>query len=123
MVGFNRHSSRTREGRKTLRSNGCEAPGRLFHLMANDNIGRCFTTPGMYRFSDSEKRGHPMPAFPRGVNLKGGRNAAPVLAEMAREFYAPIIPVVVELRQRSLSLRQIARALEQRGTRPRMGWH
>src|SRR4051794_30402904 len=60
-----------------------------------------------------------MPAFPPGVHLKGGQNAAPVLAEMAREFYAPIVPVVVELRGQGLSLRAIARELDRRGVRTR----
>jgi hypothetical protein len=62
-----------------------------------------------------------MPSFPPGACIKGGANAAPVLAEMAREFYAPIIPVAVELRGRGLSLRDIARELEQRGIQPRLG--
>jgi hypothetical protein len=56
-----------------------------------------------------------MPAFPPGANIKGGANAAPVLRELAAEFYAPIIPVVVELRQQGLSLRAIARELTARG--------
>jgi hypothetical protein len=56
-----------------------------------------------------------MPAFPPGANIKGGANAAPVLRQVAAEFYAPIIPVVVELRQQGLSLRAIARELTARG--------
>lgn len=65
-----------------------------------------------------------MPAFPPGVHLKGGRNAAPVLAEMAREFYAPIIPIVMELHSQGLSLRAIGRELDQRGIRTRIGcWY
>jgi hypothetical protein len=60
-----------------------------------------------------------MPSFPPGVHLIGGRNAAPVHAELAREFYAPIIPVVVELHRQGLSLRAIARELDRRGVRTR----
>ena len=60
-----------------------------------------------------------MPSFPVGANLKGGRNAAPVNAQLAREFYEPIIPVVMELHSQGLSLRAIARELEQRGIKPR----
>jgi hypothetical protein len=60
-----------------------------------------------------------MPTFPPGAHLKGGRNAAPVNRELAREFYEPIIPVVVELRRRGLSLRQIAAELDRRGIRTR----
>src|SRR5450755_117583 len=63
-----------------------------------------------------------MPAFPPGVHLKGGRNAAPVLAEMAREFYAPIIPIVMELHGQGLSLRAIAAELERRKIKSRWGW-
>jgi hypothetical protein len=62
-----------------------------------------------------------MPAFPADVHLKGGQNAAPVLAELAREFYEPIIPIVVELRGRGLSLRAIACELQSRGIKPRYG--
>jgi hypothetical protein len=56
----------------------------------------------------------------------GGRKAAPVLAAMARDFYAPIIPVVVELRRRGLSLRAIATELQRQGIKTRYqcrgGW-
>jgi hypothetical protein len=62
-----------------------------------------------------------MPAFPAGANNKGGANAAPRLREMAREWHAPIIPVVVELRQQGLSLRAIARELTARGV-PLRNW-
>jgi hypothetical protein len=62
-----------------------------------------------------------MPAFPPGANIKGGANAAPVLRALAAEFYAPIIPVVVELRQQGLSLRAIARELTARGV-PLRNW-
>jgi hypothetical protein len=60
--------------------------------------------------------------FPVGANLKGGAAAAPVLARLAREFYAPLIPVVHELRNQGLSLRQIGRELEGRGVKARLGW-
>ena len=63
-----------------------------------------------------------MPTFPPGIHLKGGQNAAPVLAELAREFYAPIIPVVMELHRQGMSLRAIARELESRGIKPRYGY-
>jgi len=56
-----------------------------------------------------------MPSFPPDACHLGGRNAAPVNREMAREFYAPIIPIVLELRQQRLSLRAIARELVRRG--------
>jgi hypothetical protein len=52
-----------------------------------------------------------MPHFPPGVHLKGGQTSAVVNAELAREFYAPIIPLVTELRRQGLSLRAIAREL------------
>src|SRR5580704_11884757 len=58
---------------------------------------------------------------PDGRHLKGGRNAAPVLARLAREFYAPIVPVVLDLRRQGLSLRAIAGELEVRGIKPRYG--
>lgn len=61
------------------------------------------------------------PGFPPGVHLKGGRNAAPVHAEMADAFYAPIFPIVLELRRRGLSLRSIASELDRRGIRTRVG--
>jgi hypothetical protein len=60
-----------------------------------------------------------MPAFPPGAHLKGGAALAPVNRELAREFYEPIIPVVVELRRQGLSLRAIARELDRRGIRTR----
>src|ERR1700683_2328355 len=67
-------------------------------------------------------KGAVMPTFPPdGRHLKGGRNAAPVLAKLAREFNAPIVPIVVELRRQGLSLRAIAGELEQRGIKPRHG--
>ena len=63
-----------------------------------------------------------MPRFPAGVHLQGGRNAAPVHREAAREFYAPLVPVVAELRRQGLSLRAIARELERRGLKTRQEW-
>jgi hypothetical protein len=62
-----------------------------------------------------------MPGFPAGVHLKGGQNAAPVLAELAREFYAPSIPVVLTLHGHGLSLGAIARELESRRIKPNHG--
>jgi hypothetical protein len=56
-----------------------------------------------------------MPAFPPDAHQKGGRNAAPVHAEAAREFYASILPIVAELHRQGLSLRGIARELDKRG--------
>jgi hypothetical protein len=61
------------------------------------------------------------PGFPPGVHLKGGRNAAPVHAQAAREFYAPLIPIVVKLQGQGLSLRAIARELDRQGIKPRYG--
>src|SRR6478752_1631426 len=63
----------------------------------------------------------PTSGFPSGVHL-GGANAAITLAELAREFYAPIIPAVMELRRQGLSLRAIGRELERRGIKPRFGF-
>ena len=60
-----------------------------------------------------------MPGFPPGAHQKGGQASAPINRELAREFYEPIIPVVVELRKQGLSLRQIARALDARGIKTR----
>ena len=60
-----------------------------------------------------------MPRFPPGVHLIGGRNAAATHVRAAREFYAPIIPLVVELRRQGLSLRAIARELDRREIRTR----
>lgn len=64
--------------------------------------------------------------FPPGVHLIGGRNSAPVNRTAAAEFYAPILPLVVELRGQGLSLRQIAGELQRRGIPSRYGfprWH
>ena len=59
------------------------------------------------------------PGFPPGANLKGGQNAAPVHAEDADAFYAPIIPIVLELREQGQLLRAIARELDRREIRTR----
>lgn len=67
-----------------------------------------------------------MPSFPAGVHLIGGRNGAITHRALAAEFYAPILPLVAELRGQGLSLRSIARELERRGiqTRHEFGrWH
>ena len=64
-----------------------------------------------------------MPGFPPAAHRKGGEMSRKVNADMANEFYAPIIPVVVELRCQGLSLRAIARELDRRGIRTRqVGW-
>jgi hypothetical protein len=63
-----------------------------------------------------------MPGFPPGVHLIGGRNAAPVNAQLAREFYTPILPLVAELHRQGLSLRAIARELDRRGIKTRPEW-
>jgi hypothetical protein len=63
-----------------------------------------------------------MPGFPPGVHHKGGAAAAPVNAALALEFYAPLLPLVAELRRGGLSLRAIARELERRGLKTRQEW-
>jgi hypothetical protein len=63
-----------------------------------------------------------MPRFPPGVHLKGGRNAAVTNAQAAREFYAPLLPVVLEVRRQGLSLRAIAAELGRRGIKSRQEW-
>lgn len=64
------------------------------------------------------------PGFPPGVHLIGGRNGARAHAENADEFYAPIIPIVAELRRQGMSLRAIARELDRRGIRTRFdSWY
>jgi Recombinase len=67
-----------------------------------------------------------MPHFPPGVHLIGGQTSAITNRAQAATFYAPIIPLVMELRGQGLSLRGIARELERRGvpTRHEFGrWH
>jgi hypothetical protein len=63
-----------------------------------------------------------MPQFPPGVHRKGGEVSAPVSRELAREFYAPILPIVADLHRQGLSLRAIARELDRRQIRPRNSW-
>src|SRR5436190_1386780 len=60
-----------------------------------------------------------MPGFPASASAKGGAASAVVHVRAAREFYAPIIPIVVELRRKGLSLREIASELDRRGIRTR----
>jgi len=57
----------------------------------------------------------PLGFFSDEHHRRGGQTAATTNAELAREFYAPIIPIVVELRNQGLSLRAIARELDRRG--------
>lgn len=63
-----------------------------------------------------------MPEFPPGTCQKGGAASRQVNIDSAREFYAPILPLVAELHGRGLSLRQIARELEARGIKTRQEW-
>jgi hypothetical protein len=58
--------------------------------------------------------------FPPGVHLIGGRNAAVTNARLARDFYAPLLPLIAELHRQGLSLRAIARELDQRGVKTRL---
>ncbi|HZZ80910.1 MAG TPA: hypothetical protein VFE62_20580 [Gemmataceae bacterium] len=45
----------------------------------------------------------------------GGFNAGITLAEEARKFYEPLIPIAMELQRQGLSLRDIADEFERRG--------
>lgn len=63
-----------------------------------------------------------MRGFPPGVHLIGGQVSAAVNAQLAREFYADILPIVVELRRQGMSLRAIAAELDGRGIKTRQGW-
>lgn len=63
-----------------------------------------------------------MPGFPRGVHRIGGQVSAVVNAELAREFYAPVLPIVADLRRQGMSLRAIAAELDRRGLKTRHGW-
>lgn len=63
-----------------------------------------------------------MPAFPPGVQHKGGANAAITLTQQAVEFYEPIIPIVLELHKQGKSLREIGRELQKRGIKPRINY-
>ena len=63
-------------------------------------------------------------AFPPGASAEGARRAAISHAANARDFYAPIIPIVVELHRQGHSLRAIARELDRRGILTRIGhWY
>src|SRR5262245_46044565 len=62
-----------------------------------------------------------MVGFPPYAARKGGQAAALSHRALAREFYAPIIPVVLELHGRGLSLAAIARELDGRGIKTRYG--
>lgn len=57
--------------------------------------------------------------FPPGVHLRGGANAAITHVEDAKAFYAPIIPIVCELRDKGLSLRDIAAELDKQQVKMR----
>jgi hypothetical protein len=63
-----------------------------------------------------------MPKFPPGAHLKGGQAAAESNRQLAREFYGPILPIVLELHRQGLSLRAIGRELDRRGIMTRLGW-
>ena len=63
-----------------------------------------------------------MPGFPPGVHLKGGQASVESNRRLAQAFYAPILPVVAELRRQGLSLRAIARELDRRGLKTRQEW-
>lgn len=69
-----------------------------------------------------DPQGPPPDAFRRG----GGAAAAPVCRRLAREFYAPLIPIAMTLRRQGLSLRGIAREFDRLGIKPRYecqaGW-
>lgn len=60
-------------------------------------------------------------SFPAGANLRGGQAAAPLNRQAADEFYAPILPLVLDLHRAGRSLREIARELEGRGVKARFG--
>jgi hypothetical protein len=63
-----------------------------------------------------------MPGFPAGASARGGATAAITHAAAAREFYRPLLPLVVELARQGLSRRAIARELTRRGVKMRSGW-
>jgi hypothetical protein len=60
-----------------------------------------------------------MPGFPAGAHLKGGATSAVVNRQLAREFYSPLLPIVLELHRAGKSLREIARELDRRGIKTR----
>jgi hypothetical protein len=63
-----------------------------------------------------------MPGFPPGVHLLGGQASIESNRRLAQEFYAPIIPIVVDLHGQGLSLRAIARELDRMGIMTRHAW-
>ncbi len=56
------------------------------------------------------------------MHLKGGAASAPLNRLRAERHYAPLVPIVAELRRQGMSLRQIARELERRGIKTRQEW-
>ena len=60
-----------------------------------------------------------MQAFPADAHRRGGAASAPIHREAAQRFYAPLIPLVVELHGRGLSLRKIAAELNRLGVSTR----
>ena len=60
--------------------------------------------------------------FPPGAREKAAAVSAVSNRRYAREFYAPILPVVLQLHREGLSLRNIALVLGSRGIRTRQGW-
>jgi hypothetical protein len=60
--------------------------------------------------------------FPAGASEKGARASARTHRHNAAAFYADLLPVVMQLRGRGLSLRAIAAELARRGLRTRHGW-
>jgi hypothetical protein len=61
-----------------------------------------------------------MAGFPPDVHRIGGEHSVEVHRAAAREFYAPLLPLILELHRRGLSLRKIARELDARGVKTRM---
>lgn len=62
------------------------------------------------------------PGFPNGAAEKGARAAALAHRLDAAAFYADLVPLVAELRDRGLSLRAIAAEMARRGLRTRQEW-
>jgi GYF domain 2 len=136
-----RHEWLLRGADRWLEQNPDATAVDLFRFLETDNIlldERTMRRAAKWLWGDSAEYvqpllrpgqhvGHTVPereirrGFPPDAHLKGGRNAAPVLAAMAQEFYAPIIPIVLELHGQGLSLRAIARELDQRKIRTRIG--
>src|SRR5262245_44232865 len=77
-------------------------------------------TPAAPTFTN--KRGPSMPSFPPGASAKGGRAGAEAHWRNAELEYAPLYPVVLELRRRGLSLAAIAAELVRRGYKSRQGY-